>query len=95
MKNIEIKSFLDFQFPSAPEFSPDGKTVAFVLQQPSLEENKYNGNIWLMDVETRKYRQLTNGGDGKGYHKRDWRQTWSSPCCFFLIIIHFRFFVNE
>jgi len=67
MKNIEIKSFLDFQFPSAPEFSPDGKTVAFVLQQPSLEENKYNGNIWLLDVETRKYRQLTNGGDGKSF----------------------------
>jgi len=53
MNRIEINSFLDFQFPSAPAFSPDGKTIAFVLQQPSLEKNKYTGNLWLMDVESR------------------------------------------
>ena len=67
MKKIEIKHLLDFKFLSAPAFSPDGKTIAFVVQQASLEENKYPGDIWLMDVETKKLRQLTNGGDAKSF----------------------------
>ena len=29
MKNIEINHFLDFKFPSAPTFSPDGKTTNY------------------------------------------------------------------
>ena len=67
MKKIEIKHLLDFKFPSAPAFSPDGKTVAFVVQQASLEENNYPGDIWLLDVETKQLRQLTNGGDAKSF----------------------------
>ena len=38
MKKIEINHFLDFKFPSAPTFSPDGKTIAFVVRQASLEK---------------------------------------------------------
>ena len=67
MKKIEIKHLLDFKFPSAPAFSPDGKTVAFVVQQASLEENNYPGDIWLLDVETKQLRQLTNGGEAKSF----------------------------
>ena len=50
MKNIGIRDFLDFKFLSAPAFSPDGKTVAFVVRQASLETNAYPGDIWLLDV---------------------------------------------
>jgi len=67
MKKIEINDLLNFKFPSAPAFSPDGKTVAFVVQQASLEENNYPGDIWLLDVETKKLRQLTSGGEAKSF----------------------------
>ena len=67
MKKIEINSFLDFVFPSAPAFSPDGSKVAFVVQKPSLDKNKYLGDIWLMDVSSGEYRQLTQGGDAKSF----------------------------
>ena len=67
MKKIEINHFLDFKFPSAPAFSPDGKTVAFVVRQASLEKNAYPGDLWLLDVETKALRQLTFGGDATSF----------------------------
>ena len=67
MKNIGIRDFLDFKFLSAPAFSPDGKTVAFVVRQASLETNAYPGNIWLLDLETQALRQLTHEGDAAGF----------------------------
>ena len=67
MKKIEINHLLDFQFPSAPAFSADGKTIAFVVQRASLEENKYPGDLWLLDVETKALRRLTDGGDARSF----------------------------
>jgi len=67
MQKIEINSLLDFRFPSLPAFSPDGKLAAFVVQTASAEENKYLGNIWLLDVYRSEVRQLTAGGDAKSF----------------------------
>ena len=51
MKKIEIADLLNFRFPSAPAFSPKGDLAAFVVQTPSLEENKYLGDIWILKVK--------------------------------------------
>ncbi len=67
MKRIEADSFLQFKFVSNPGFSPDGKYVAFVVQQASKATNGYKGDIHLLETETGKVRQLTSGGDGKSY----------------------------
>jgi len=67
MKKIEIGSFLDFKFVSNPGFSPCGKQVAFVVQNASLEDNKYKGDLYILDVDTKKTRRLTSGGDAKSY----------------------------
>ncbi|MBQ2697354.1 MAG: S9 family peptidase, partial [Clostridia bacterium] len=67
MKKIEINSFLDFRFVSAPEFAPDQRSAAFLVQQASLEENRYRSDLWLLDVESKAARQLTAGGDVKDY----------------------------
>ena len=50
MNKIEINSFLDFRYLSAPGFSPDGRLAAFIVQTASLEDNKYNGDLYLLDV---------------------------------------------
>lgn len=67
MKKIEINSFLDFSFLSAPGFSPDGKYAAFIVQKADLENNNYAGDIYILDVDTKKYRRLTASGDAKSY----------------------------
>ena len=47
--------------------APDGKTIAFVVRQASLEKNAYPGDLWLLDVETKALRQLTFGGDATSF----------------------------
>ena len=39
--------------------SPDGKTIAFCLTYESVEENKGNSEIYLLDVESRETKRLT------------------------------------
>ena len=67
MKKIAVDSFLQFKFVSNPGFSPDGKYVAFVVNHADKMSNGYKGNLHLLEVETGKVRQLTNGGDAKAY----------------------------
>lgn len=67
MKSIEIRDFLNHRYVSAPGFSPDGRYAAFVLQTPSVEDNKYFGDLWLLDTESKTTRRLTCGGDAKSY----------------------------
>lgn len=67
MKKIEINDFLDFKYVSDPSFSPCGRYAAFIVQTADLEANKYNGDIYILDMETRQPRRLTAAGDGKSY----------------------------
>ena len=67
MNKITVDSFLKFKFVSNPGFSPDGKYVAFVVNHACKASNGYKGNIHLLETETGKVRQLTNGGDAKAY----------------------------
>ena len=67
MKKIDINSFLDIQYVSNPTFSPDGRYAAFVVQRPCLEDNRYLGDLWLLDVERGESRPLTTAGDAKSY----------------------------
>lgn len=67
MKKIEINDFLDFRYVSDPGFSPCGRYAAFIVQTADPEANKYNGDIYIFDMETRKPRRLTAAGDSKSY----------------------------
>ena len=67
MKQIQINSFLDFQFVSAPGFSPDGTLAAFVVQTADLSDNKYKSDLYLLDVAAKTTRRLTAAGDAKSY----------------------------
>ncbi len=51
---------------SAPDLSPDGKSVVFTVQEWSVEKNKSTANLWLADVAAGTTRRLTytQGSDG-------------------------------
>ena len=44
---------------SNPELSPDGRTVAIVVQEWSIDKNKSTSNIWLVPVAGGEPRRLT------------------------------------
>lgn len=48
---------------SDPQISPDGQTVAFVVQTVDLAANKKSKNIYSIPVEGGTPRQLSNAGD--------------------------------
>ena len=60
MKPVAIDEFCNFSFPSSEEFSPDGKTIVFVLTSPNKEANKYESNLYMKRGS--KITQLTSGG---------------------------------
>ncbi|MES2694303.1 MAG: S9 family peptidase [Verrucomicrobiota bacterium] len=44
---------------ASPTLSPDGRTVAFTVQEWSIEKNKSTTNLWLVDVAGGEPRRLT------------------------------------
>ncbi len=57
-----MESILRYRYVSDPYFSPDGSCAAFVVQQASLEENTYHGDLYLLNADG-GVRPLTSGGD--------------------------------
>ena len=55
---------------SAPEVSPDGKWVAYVVSTPDLEVNRGVANIWMIPSAGGEALQVTQGG-------RDSSPSWS------------------
>ncbi len=67
MKQLNIDSFLGYNFLSSPSISPDGSMTAFVVQTADLKKNGYNGDIYLADTEGENVSRLTSLGDAKGF----------------------------
>lgn len=59
MQKIQIEDLKDIRFLSSPEFSEDGKWLAFIRTQADLEDNGYQSDIWLYDVEKKATWRLT------------------------------------
>ena len=50
-----------FKRVGAPAVSPDGRSVAFPVQEWSIDKNKSSSHLWLADVASGKTRPLTQG----------------------------------
>jgi dipeptidyl aminopeptidase/acylaminoacyl peptidase len=50
-----------------PQISPDGKTIAAVISRPNYEDDRYDAELVLIDVATRKQRVLTHGRRGVAF----------------------------
>ncbi len=67
MNPINVETFTQFRFVSNPSFSPDGGSIAFVVQQGDVAENDYKGDLYLYDSGTGNVIRLTTAGDAKSY----------------------------
>jgi len=59
MNSLKLTDFLDYQYLSALELSPNGKQAVFAVSKADLEENNYRSNLWLYNCESGKISRLT------------------------------------
>jgi dipeptidyl aminopeptidase/acylaminoacyl peptidase len=55
-----VDQILSLKRVGSPQISPDGRFVAYTIQDTNWEENAYETEIWLADVKSGAVRQLTN-----------------------------------
>lgn len=67
MEKLKLKDFLDYNFISQLKISPDNKNACFVVSKQNVEENTYNSNIWIMNMKTKDYKQLSNNNKEKSF----------------------------
>lgn len=59
MRNIKIDEFLNYNFLSDVEFSPDGQKICFAVSKSNVDDNTYNSNLWIYDLKENREYQLT------------------------------------
>lgn len=67
MDNLKLKDFLEYNYLSGMEISPDEKNIGFVVHKADYEDNKYNSNIWIMNRSNKKYFKLTGLNEEKSF----------------------------
>ena len=67
MEPIRLDEFTNFRFLSNLQLSPNAQKAAFVVSKSNEERDGYVGGIWVLDLQTKEYRQLTAGKDERSF----------------------------
>ena len=65
MKNLELRSFLEYKFLSNLDFNPNGRKIAFSVIESDIEKNLYKHFIYTLDTDTNEIKKLTHRGKEK------------------------------
>ena len=65
MKNLELRSFLEYKFLSNLDFNPNGRKIAFSVTESDIEKNLYKHFIYTLDTDTNEIKKLTHRGKEK------------------------------
>ena len=65
MKNLELRSFLEYKFLSNLDFNPNGRKIAFSVSESDAEKNSYKHFIYILDTNTNEIKKLTHRGKEK------------------------------
>ncbi|HYH10537.1 MAG TPA: S9 family peptidase [Thermoanaerobaculia bacterium] len=68
---LTVTDYTTMPSVSSPQWSPDGKQIAYVVTQGDLARNVYDSDVWLIDADGRNDRRLTFAGG------TDTRPRWS------------------
>ena len=60
METIRLDDFIHYTFLSGIKHSPDGRHACFVAHEANLDENGYKSNLWIINLESKNYFQLTS-----------------------------------
>ena len=61
MKQIDIRDFTNYHYPTIFTPAPDGKHAVMAVVDANEKDNCYESCLWLYDMETKKTSRLTSG----------------------------------
>jgi dipeptidyl aminopeptidase/acylaminoacyl peptidase len=70
-KLLDLETFMEMESVGSPALSPDGKQIIFTRTWVDKVADRYNRNLWIVDVEGKRLRELTPG------NWRDSSPVWS------------------
>jgi dipeptidyl aminopeptidase/acylaminoacyl peptidase len=65
-RTIQLDDFVKMTSVSDPQISPDGKSIAFVVSHPNLEQDRSDRELLVMDIASGAPRALTHDRKGVG-----------------------------
>ncbi len=70
-KLLEKETYMEMESIGSPNISPDGKHILFTRSWVDKLEDRLRSNLWIVDVEGKRVRELTHG------NWRDFSPAWS------------------
>lgn len=67
MNPVTIASLTDIRFVSHPTLSPDGRRTGYVVEKQNRAENRYEGDLHVLENATGEARQLTFSGKASDF----------------------------
>lgn len=67
MNPVTIASLEDIRFVSHPTLSPDGRRTGYVVERQNRAENRYEGDLHVLENATGEARQLTFSGKASDF----------------------------
>src|SRR5580765_2232281 len=52
-----------------PQFAPDGKSIAVIVSRPNLDEDRYDPELTVVDIATRKSQTVVKGLTGLSFER--------------------------
>lgn len=71
VKLLTKETFMEMEYVRSPSISPDGKLILFTRGWVNKMEDHYRSNLWIVDVDGKRVRELTHG------NWRDFSPVWS------------------
>ena len=65
-RTIQLDDFVKIASVSDPQISPDGKSIAFVVSHPNLEQDRSDRELLVIDIASGAPRALTHDRKGVG-----------------------------
>jgi dipeptidyl aminopeptidase/acylaminoacyl peptidase len=65
-RTIQLDDFLKITSVSDPQISPDGRSIAFIVSHPNLDQNRSDRDLLLIDIASGVPRALTHDRRGVG-----------------------------
>jgi dipeptidyl aminopeptidase/acylaminoacyl peptidase len=58
---LDKETFMDMESVGNAEISPDGKQIIFTRTWVDKMKDQYRSNLWIVDVDGTRIRELTSG----------------------------------